>query len=184
MAKKKKPLSDLYKYIKLRVESASELGVSPYEIACRALAVDGRPKPGLSTYRQWAIKNIGFMTQESERIKHASVDKIPKQNRKQNCRPSSKAVDVFISNSKIDPASDDFLISFEWRATRMMALKKYGPVCQCCGASPKTGAVMNVDHVKPRKFFPSLALSLGNLQILCGDCNHGKGNWDATDWRS
>lgn len=31
--------------------------------------------------------------------------------------------------------------------------------------------------------FPDLALSMDNLQVLCGDCNHGKGNWDVTDWR-
>ena len=79
--------------------------------------------------------------------------------------------------------SDEFLRSFEWRKVRMQALKKYGPKCMCCGATPATGAVMNVDHIKPRKLFPSLALDVSNLQILCHDCNHGKGNWDTTDWR-
>jgi 5-methylcytosine-specific restriction endonuclease McrA len=53
----------------------------------------------------------------------------------------------------------------------------------CCGATPQTGAVMNVDHIKPRKTYPELALSVENLQILCGECNHGKGNWNTTDWR-
>lgn len=65
-----------------------------------------------------------------------------------------------------------------------MRKKKYGPRCQCCGATPATGAVMNVDHIKPRKIFPELALDPDNLQILCDECNHGKGNWDMTDWRS
>ena len=46
-----------------------------------------------------------------------------------------------------------------------------------------TGAVMNVDHIKPRRIYPDLALSLENLQVLCHECNHGKGNWDMTDWR-
>ncbi len=83
----------------------------------------------------------------------------------------------------VNPASDKFLETFEWRRARMKALKRYGARCQCCGASPMTGAVMNVDHIKPRKIFPHLALSLDNLQVLCHDCNHGKGNWDMTDWR-
>ena len=30
---------------------------------------------------------------------------------------------------------------------------------------------------------PHLALKLTNLQVLCGDCNAGKGNRDTTDWR-
>ena len=77
----------------------------------------------------------------------------------------------------------DFLQSFEWRRLRMEALKKHGAKCQCCGATPQTGAVMNVDHIKPRRLFPHLALDLDNLQVLCHECNHGKGNWDQTDWR-
>lgn len=82
-----------------------------------------------------------------------------------------------------NPASDAFLMSYEWRRVRMLAIKQYGNRCQCCGSSPQTGATINVDHIKPRKLFPALALSLDNLQILCHECNHGKGNWDMTDWR-
>jgi 5-methylcytosine-specific restriction endonuclease McrA len=78
---------------------------------------------------------------------------------------------------------NDFLLTYEWRRVRMEALKKYGARCQCCGATPATGAVMNVDHIKPRKLFPQLALDVNNLQVLCNACNHGKGNWDMTDWR-
>ena len=69
----------------------------------------------------------------------------------------------------------EFLETYAWRKVRMEALLKYGPKCMCCGATPKTGAVMNVDHIKPRKTHPELALSLENLQILCNECNHGKG---------
>jgi 5-methylcytosine-specific restriction endonuclease McrA len=83
--------------------------------------------------------------------------------------------------SKVDKR--EFLETYAWRKVRMEALLKYGPKCMCCGATPKTGAVMNVDHIKPRKTHPELALSLENLQILCNECNHGKGNWDKTDWR-
>ena len=102
---------------------------------------------------------------------------------------SSAAAQASIRKKKSEPQSfansnsDKFLSGYEWRQVRMMALKKYGATCQCCGASPATGAVMNVDHIKPRKLFPELALDLTNLQILCSPCNHGKGNWDQTDWR-
>ena len=83
----------------------------------------------------------------------------------------------------IHTSTDAFLQTYEWRRVRMEALKKYGAKCQCCGATPAHGAVMNVDHIKPRKIFPHLALDINNLQILCHECNHGKGNWDMTDWR-
>lgn len=112
--------------------------------------------------------------------------KAPKQESvKHLIRTSNKVADTIrpamVRGVRVD--SNDFLSTYEWKRVRMMALKKYGPVCQCCGASPSTGAVMNVDHIKPRKLFPQLALDLDNLQVLCGDCNHGKGNWDMTDWR-
>jgi len=83
----------------------------------------------------------------------------------------------------IDVTSTGFLSTYEWRKTRMVALKKYGARCQCCGASAANGVVIHVDHIKPRKLFPHLALDVENLQVLCEVCNHGKGNWDMTDWR-
>lgn len=83
----------------------------------------------------------------------------------------------------VDVSSREFLETYQWRQVRMKALIKYGRKCACCGATPETGAVMNVDHIKPRKLFPNLALELSNLQVLCHECNHGKGNWDQTDWR-
>jgi len=83
----------------------------------------------------------------------------------------------------LDPNSDAFLSSFQWRTLRMSAFKKYGNRCQCCGASPSDGIVLNVDHVKPRKHHPELALDINNLQILCAACNHGKLN-TTVDWRT
>lgn len=79
--------------------------------------------------------------------------------------------------------TDEFLKSYEWRKVRMQAIIKHGNKCQCCGASPDSGAVINVDHIVPRLKSPELALTLSNLQVLCNVCNHGKGNWDQTDWR-
>lgn len=93
-------------------------------------------------------------------------------------KPNPPSVCITTINGK-----DDFLSSPQWKKLRMEALVKYGNRCQCCGTSPKYGAVINVDHIKPRKKFPELALDINNLQILCGDCNQGKGNWNQTDWR-
>jgi 5-methylcytosine-specific restriction endonuclease McrA len=84
-----------------------------------------------------------------------------------------------------EPEGDPFLSSYEWRKLRMVVIKKRGARCECCGASPQDGKTqINVDHIKPRKTHPELALTDSNLQVLCGVCNHGKGNWDDTDWRS
>lgn len=92
--------------------------------------------------------------------------------------------DAWIELKKKPSANaDDFLQSKAWKRLRLQALHLHGRRCQCCGASPATGAVLNVDHVLPRRLFPDLALRLDNLQVLCGDCNEGKGNWDMTDAR-
>jgi hypothetical protein len=81
-------------------------------------------------------------------------------------------------------STDAFLASYEWRRVRMQVLKRDGARCACCGSTPADGVKMNVDHIKPRKLYPQLALDLSNLQVLCEVCNHGKGNWDMTDWRT
>lgn len=78
----------------------------------------------------------------------------------------------------------DFYLSREWKALRVRVLEKYGCACMMCGRSPKThGVVIHVDHIKPRSKFPALSLDFENLQILCEDCNLGKGNRFDTDHR-
>jgi 5-methylcytosine-specific restriction endonuclease McrA len=96
---------------------------------------------------------------------------------------TSKAVVHHVEKGDSFVNSNEFLSSYEWRRVRMLAITKYGARCQCCGASPSDGAKIHVDHIKPRRLFPQLGLDLENLQILCEECNHGKGNWDMTDWR-
>jgi len=83
-----------------------------------------------------------------------------------------------------DVTSNEFLRSFAWRKARMQALLRSNSTCECCGRTVREhGVALNVDHIKPRKLFPQFALDQSNLQVLCEDCNHGKGNWDWTDWR-
>lgn len=117
------------------------------------------------------FKNVGNMPARLFLAEHAETI-FSMQKRKQ--RPPAK------SSLK----QDKFLSSYHWRKARMQVLTVFGPVCMCCGASKESGAVMNVDHILPRKTNPELSLSLDNLQVLCDVCNHGKGNWDTTDWRT
>jgi 5-methylcytosine-specific restriction endonuclease McrA len=164
------------RYCKSRLGYGSRLGIKLDDLVCMALKVDGMPIPEDMTSRQWVNLNLDHIVgkNKTEKIKSCSVQSAAAKPPKSDKPKTVAGVDV---------ASDAFLSTFQWRKVRMEALKKYGPRCQCCGATPATGAVMNVDHIKPRKLFPNLALDLSNLQVLCHECNHGKGNWDETDWR-
>ena len=73
-------------------------------------------------------------------------------------------------------ASDGFRFTPEWLELRGRAIARYGRVCLCCGREQSKGFPINIDHVKPRKLFPELALDIENLQPLCGPCNKSKGN--------
>ncbi|WWT39889.1 HNHc domain containing protein [Microcystis phage Mwe-JY08] len=78
----------------------------------------------------------------------------------------------------------EFYRTDAWRRLRYDALKLHGGACQCCGARARPGNPLHVDHIKPRSRFRALELDIANLQVLCGDCNLGKGARDQTDWRS
>lgn len=71
----------------------------------------------------------------------------------------------------------------EWKRLRYAILRQRGARCECCGATPADGAVMNVDHMKSRLKHPELAMEPTNLQVLCARCNEGKGGRD-DDWRA
>lgn len=70
-----------------------------------------------------------------------------------------------------------------WRDLRYRALSRSNGKCELCGRSKHDGAVLHVDHIKPRSRFPELELHLDNLQVLCADCNLGKSNRSTRDWR-
>jgi len=71
----------------------------------------------------------------------------------------------------------------KWREVRFEALRASGGKCCLCGASPRVGAVLHVDHIKPKSLYPKLAFEVSNLQVLCSDCNLGKGNRSEDDFR-
>lgn len=90
-------------------------------------------------------------------------------------------------NNKNSPKS--FYASWEWRTLRMEVLKAHGSVCQCCGSRPGEETIgggtvrIVVDHIKPLSKYWNLRLDRNNLQVLCDECNQGKGAWDETDHR-
>ena len=161
----------LSRYTRSKLGFAVKKGTSLYDLVVDALAKDGIKKQDGESSKKFVIKNLEYIRKSAPSKLQSTI------------LAASVRAGKFVEQSKTNPSSPDFLQSFEWRKVRMEALKKYGAKCQCCGATPAHGAVMNVDHIKPRKLFPHLALDLNNLQVLCHDCNHGKGNWDMTDWR-
>ena len=62
---------------------------------------------------------------------------------------------------------------------RYELLKKANFKCQCCGSSPKEdpSVRLQIDHIKPKS--KGGTDKKDNLQILCWECNIGKGNRDS-----
>ena len=117
------------------------------------------------------IPNLPYRTAKKNRSKSETVtlpSNFPSK------APASK-VKYFVRD--IDVSSAAFLNTAEWKKLRYEVLLESNKTCKCCGSS---GCVLNVDHIKPRKIYPELAMSKDNLQVLCADCNQGKGNWDET----
>lgn len=86
---------------------------------------------------------------------------------------------------KVSPQTerDSFYLSPAWRRLRYRVLRAANGACECCGAGPTRESPLHVDHIKPRSRFPELDLDPRNLQVLCEDCNLGKGASDTIDWR-
>lgn len=81
---------------------------------------------------------------------------------------------------------DPFYSSWEWKKARYEALARFQHRCQCCGWQPgdTERGYLVVDHIKSRRKHPELSLSQDNLQVLCNDCNMGKGSIYEDDFRS
>jgi 5-methylcytosine-specific restriction endonuclease McrA len=104
-------------------------------------------------------------------------------------RLKNRLIDVFSKKSNNEVASiikgvgSTLPNQKSWVDLKKQVHKKYGYQCMCCGHMPSHKKYSNIDHIKPRKFFPELALDFDNLQVLCGRCNKEKGNKHCTDYR-
>ena len=68
------------------------------------------------------------------------------------------------------PNAHPFYQTPEWRSLRAQHLR-HNPRCRWCGKRERR---MQVDHIKPWKAHPHLALAPGNLQTLCTSCHRTK----------
>lgn len=158
-------------------------------ITYREAKVLGIPYP---LRRGWlSIYGVLEVTAElAEALAKANAARPSKNQKAEYREPGKKAAELAQKQALWNPRTNvrrdsvEFLKTYEWRRVRFMALKASNGRCQACGASRESGAELNVDHIKPRALFPALALDLENLQVLCSECNHGKGNWDMTDFRA
>ncbi len=71
------------------------------------------------------------------------------------------------------PTADPFYASKAWRGIRKVVLIRDHYLCAICH---KHMPRMAVDHIKPRKQFPELALDLSNLRTLCPVCHARQGS--------
>lgn len=76
----------------------------------------------------------------------------------------------------------EFYASWEWKRLSYDVKINRGRKCECCGAKAPNVRI-HTDHVKPIRHHWHLRLERSNLQVLCEDCNMGKGSRDETDFR-
>ena len=164
-------LVSIYAFNKQTVGYKCRQNVSMYQIAASGLRLIGMQQNGMRD--ETFVRTYYHKILEHNNKNQPYIPPI------KQLIPKPKSHLIYRGN----PNTDEFLKSYEWRSMRMKVLRRDGAVCACCGATRSDGVRMHVDHIKPRKLFPQLALDENNLQVLCEECNHGKGNWDMTDWR-
>lgn len=113
-----------------------------------------------------------------------AADRPARQNAKVERRSLTKAQRKETSRRQM------FYESWDWKKARYQVLQKYGPTCMLCGSTRQDLDLdgykvrIVVDHIKPLHKHWELRLDPNNLQVLCHDCNKGKGAWDETDHRT
>jgi 5-methylcytosine-specific restriction endonuclease McrA len=71
----------------------------------------------------------------------------------------------------VQKRADPFYQSPAWKTLRAQAIRRDGWCCVVCRASVRAKGAARVDHIKPRREFPELALALSNVRTLCINCD-------------
>lgn len=87
-------------------------------------------------------------------------------------------ITVTVLSNKSGSDAMEFYKSPEWKACRKEFLEGKTLECACCkeDLSSANRSKLNVDHIKPLRYYWDLRLDHQNLQILCNVCNKIKGN--------
>lgn len=122
--------------------------------------------------KEWRREALGTLAAEIQRRKNEAHKKLPNfsKEQKEAGPPSQKMI-------------RDFYDSPQWKRLSYRAKITLGRRCMVCGKTPEDGIVIHTDHIKPIRHHWALRLDPNNLQILCEECNLGKGSWDETDFR-
>lgn len=166
-------------YLAFFIESSGETWVSireslPY--ACSAMKIDpsGKRRSQIAVECAVALHGCGI---------------IPPKNYIVPWTRDALGVHAMFSRATNQSRREEFYASWEWKRLRYDTIAAYGPVCMCCGAKRGDKAidgrsvVIVVDHIKPISKRWDLRLDPFNTQILCQECNKGKGARDETDFR-
>lgn len=153
---------------------ANHLGYAAAQKKARDLAIEASEKWSIpyKSHKEVIWTAVGIILDGGARIPKRNIG-----------RPSAFRVPLQpIGAPHPDYVKDDgFYASRAWREVRLLALDK-SRCCQACGARPPD-VRLHVDHVIPRYKAPHLSLNVENLQVLCEDCNYGKGAWSQADFR-
>ena len=179
MAKQKKRINKIFKYIKSRLGYAARPNQSMYSLCAKALVIDGFVQDEVETDKYFCFRykhHIESYKPDAGVVIETKITKLSKK-----IKYATKATGY--CHPKLGTQEyKDFYSGDDWRKLRYLVIKNNKGACMCCGATAKDGIKIHVDHIKPRSRYPELELSLDNMQLLCEDCNLGKGAWDDTDW--
>jgi len=101
-----------------------------------------------------------------------------KKRRKQYITVHNHNVSVTKYSNKSYDEIYDFYHSHEWKECRKEFLQNKELVCNGCqgNLNDSNQKYLNIDHIKPVRYFWDSRLDLNNLQILCTACNKAKGS--------
>lgn len=167
----------LRKFIKDATGEVDE-SMAPFDLLTKAFAIAQK-----TPSRKWGNESRGMYC--ARMLPLLGLPAIPKSRPKDFVDPSFVAP-IITEREKVERRIKSFYKSKKWLTSkaRYVALVRANGRCQCCGATTADGVRLVVDHIKPIRKYWDLRFDENNTQVLCYNCNLGKGSWDETDWRS